>query len=243
MAHRLMQSVADLLFPAQCLCCDARVETDYTLCGACWRETPFIFGLACDLCGVPLPGADPGVPVHCDDCMALARPWGRGRAAMLYRDNARRMVLALKHADRTDMARTAGRWMAAAAAPLLMPETLVIPVPVHWARLVRRRYSQSALLAQEVARAAGRDCLVDGLVRKRRTPMLDGKRRDERFAMLDGAISPHPKRGAALAGRDVLVVDDVMTSGATLAASADAARAAGARSVSVLVLARVAKDA
>ena len=239
----MMQSVVDLLFPAQCVSCDARVETDFALCGACWRETPFITGLVCDLCGLPLPGTDPGHPVHCDDCMALARPWQRARAALLYRDNGRRLVLGLKHGDRTDLARPAGRWMAAVAGPLLTPDTLVIPVPVHWSRLVRRRYSQAALLAQEVARAAQRDWLPDALIRPRRTPMLDGKSRDERFATLDGAIRPHPSRGKRLQGRDVLVVDDVMTSGATLAAAMDAARMAGARTVSVLVLARVAKDA
>jgi predicted amidophosphoribosyltransferase len=238
-----MQSVANLIYPAQCVSCDARVETDYALCGACWRDTPFIAGLVCDLCGVPLPGTDPGQPVHCDDCMAIARPWERGRAAMLYRDNGRRLVLGLKHGDRTDLARPAGRWMAAVAGPVLRPETLVIPVPVHWTRLARRRYSQAALLAAEVARAAALGWLPDALIRPRRTPMLDGKTRDERFATLAEAIRPHPKRGARLAGRDVLIVDDVMTSGATLAATADAARAAGAARVSVLVLARVAKDA
>lgn len=237
-----MQSVIGLLYPAQCVSCDARIDGDFALCGPCWRETPFITGLVCDLCGLPLPGEDLGRVEHCDDCMAIARPWSRGRAALLYRDNGRKLVLALKHGDRPDLARPAARWMAGVAGPLMQPETLVIPVPVHWSRLLRRRYSQSALLAQELARVTGHDWLPDGLVRARKTPMLDGLSRDQRFATLDESIRPHPVRAERLRGRPVLVVDDVMTSGATLGATADAARAAGALSVTVLALARVAKD-
>ncbi|MCR8724440.1 double zinc ribbon domain-containing protein [Frigidibacter sp. ROC022] len=242
MAGRVMQSVVGLLYPAQCVSCDARIDGDHALCGPCWRETPFITGLVCDLCGVPLPGEDLGTIEHCDDCLAIARPWSRGRAAMLYRDNGRRLVLALKHGDRPDLARPAARWMAAAAAPLMQPGTLVVPVPVHWSRLLKRRYSQSALLARELARITGHDWLPDGLLRARKTPMLDGLNRDQRFATLDEAVRPHPKRGVRLSGRPVLVVDDVMTSGATLSTTADAARAAGATSVRVMALARVAKD-
>ncbi len=242
MAAGAMQGALNLLYPSQCVSCDARVESDFALCPSCWRDTPFIAGLVCDLCGVPLPGADPGYAVHCDDCMAIARPWSRGRALMLYRDNGRKLVLGLKHGDRTDLARPLARWLAGVAGPVLRPDSLILPVPVHWTRLVRRRYSQSALLAQELARATGHDWLPDALVRPRRTPMLDGLGRDARFATLDEAIRPHPRRGKALKDRAVVLVDDVMTSGATLAASAEAARAAGAADVAVLALARVAKD-
>ncbi|TKA95662.1 ComF family protein, partial [Cereibacter changlensis] len=98
-----LQAALRLLYPPQCLTCDALVTTDFGLCGPCWRETPFITGLVCDLCGTPLPGEDPGHAVHCDDCLTLARPWARGRAALLYKDNGRRIVLALKHGDRLDL--------------------------------------------------------------------------------------------------------------------------------------------
>lgn len=237
-----MLSLLRALYPPQCVLCDARLTEEFALCGACWRNTPFVQGLACDLCGVPLPGTDPGHRVHCDDCMAIARPWSRGRAAMSYRDNGRKLVLALKHGDRTDLARTLAGWMRTAGAAVLVPGSVLVPVPVHWSRLARRRYNQAALLAGALAAQTGLTWLPDSLVRVRRTAMLDGLSRDQRFAALAEVIRPHPRRGRQLQGRRVVLVDDVMTSGATLAACADAARAAGAEDVAVLVAARVAKD-
>jgi predicted amidophosphoribosyltransferase len=219
------------------------VSRDFALFAACWRETPLLTGLDCDACGVPLPGEDSGTAEHCDDCLAIARPWDRGRAVFAYRVAARRMVLALKHGDRLDLVRPAARWLAQAAAPLLRPDTLIVPVPIHWRRLLARRFNQSAELARALSRDTGHACVPDLLVRSRATPILDGLGREARFAALSGTIRPHPRRGAAARGRPVLIVDDVMTSGATLAATAEAARAAGAGQVDMVTLARVAKDA
>ena len=237
-----MQSVLNLAFPPRCTGCGAMVAEDFALCGACWRETPFIEGLVCDACGVPLPGEEGGAPEYCDDCLSIARPWGRGRAALVYRDRGRKMVLALKHGDRTEVARPAARWLMRAGLPLLTPETLLVPVPLHWRRLLRRRYNQAAELAKALARAGGQEWVPDALVRTERTPVLDGLGREARFAALGRAIRPHPRQGIRLKDRTVLLVDDVMTSGATLAAAAEAVRGAGAARVDVLVLARVAKE-
>lgn len=232
-----------MLYPPQCLSCGALVTTDFGLCGPCWRDTPFIAGLVCDQCGVPLPGEDTGKPEHCDDCLTIARPWSRGRAAMLYKDRGRSLVLALKHGDRLDLARPAAGWMLRAAAPILVPGMLVAPIPLHWMRLFKRRYNQSALLAAAIAKSAGLEHCPDLLIRTRPTATQDGKGRDARFANMSAALALHPKRGARVEGRHVLLVDDVMTSGATLAAAAEACIAGGAREVSVLTMARVAKDA
>lgn len=232
-----------LIYPPQCLSCGALVTTDFGLCGACWRETPFIAGLVCDQCGVPLPGEDTGKPEHCDDCLTIARPWSRGRAALIYKDNARSMVLALKHGDRLDLARPAAKWMLRAAAPILEPGMLVAPIPLHWMRLVKRRYNQSALLSQAIASSAGLDHCPDLLIRRRATGTQDGRGRDARFANMADALALHPKRGPRANGRHILLIDDVMTSGATLAAAAEACVAGGATAVSVVTLARVAKDA
>lgn len=238
-----LQAMLHLVYPPQCLGCSELVTSDFGLCGRCWRETPFIAGLVCDSCGLPLPGEDPGHPVHCDDCLTVARPWVQGRAALLYKDNARRMVLQLKHGDRLDLAKPAGAWLLRAARPILRQDMLIAPVPLHWFRLFRRKYNQSALLAASLARLAGLEHCPDLLLRKRATPSQEGRDRQARFENLEGAIRAHPGRMGKLAGRHVLLVDDVMTSGATMGVCADACIAAGAAQVSVLVLARVAKDA
>jgi predicted amidophosphoribosyltransferase len=238
-----LQAAVQLIYPAQCLTCDARVTTDFGLCGPCWRATPFIGGLVCDQCGTPLPGEDTGKAEQCDDCLTIARPWSQGRAALLYKDNARQMVLALKHGDRLDLARPATAWLHRVARPIIRPGMLVAPIPLHWFRLIRRRYNQAALLSAGVAKLNGLDHCPDLLQRPRHTGTQDGRDRDGRFANMAAALRLHPRHAARVAGRHILLVDDVMTSGATLAAGAEACVAAGASAVSVLVLARVAKDA
>ncbi|MCB2124319.1 MAG: ComF family protein [Rhodobacteraceae bacterium] len=238
-----LQSALQLLFPPQCISCGDPTVSDFGLCGVCWRQTPFITGLVCDRCGTPLPGEEEGRAEYCDDCLTVARPWERGRSALLYRDNARKLVLALKHGDRLDLARPAGGWLHRAARPLLRDGMLIVPVPLHWTRLVRRRFNQSALLSKALAREAGLDHCPDLLLRTRRTQSQDGRDRDGRFANVAGAIRVHPRRRDRMVSRHLLLVDDVMTSGATLAGAAEACIAAGAASVSVVTLARVAKDA
>ncbi|MGV8985759.1 MAG: double zinc ribbon domain-containing protein [Cypionkella sp.] len=238
-----MQALLHLIYPPQCLTCGVRVTSDFGLCGDCWRDTPFISGLVCQHCGVPLPGEDAQANVLCDDCLTAARPWTAGRAALLYRDNARKLVLALKHGDRLDLGRPAASWMLKIAEPMLMPNLLVAPIPLHWMRLVKRRYNQAAVLSSHIARMAKLEHCPDLLQRRRNTGSQDGLTRDGRFANMSAALTLHPKRARRIEGRHVLLVDDVMTSGATLAAGAEACIAAGAIGVSVLVMARVAKDA
>jgi ComF family protein len=237
-----MQSALRLVYPSQCLTCDALTESDFALCGACWRDTPFIGGLVCDACGVPLPGDDDGGIYMCDDCMSLERPWSQGRAALLYKDNARRLVLSLKHGDRTELADAVTKWMVEIARPMVQPNMIVAPVPLHWSRLLYRRYNQAALLARPIASALGLLHVPDLLQRTRKTARLDGHSREERFAALQNAIRIHPKRTNHIEGKSVLLVDDVMTSGATLTACTEALLRSRAREVCVVTLARAAKD-
>ena len=236
-----MQNVLRALYPPQCITCGAFVEETGALCGACWQATPFLGQAVCDCCGAPMVGGVAEGDV-CDQCMTIARPWGRGRAALAYRDNGRKLVLALKHGDRLDLARPAARWMARAGAPIIAEGMLAVPVPAHRWRLFRRRYNQAAALAQALSRLVPVTYVPDALVRRKATQMQDGMGQEARFVNMQDAIAPHPRNGARLRGTDVVLIDDVMTSGATLAAATEAALAAGARKVHVLVLARVAQE-
>ncbi|MEQ9039811.1 MAG: ComF family protein [Silicimonas sp.] len=236
-----MQRALALVYPDQCILCPEPVEASGGLCSACWRDMPFIRGLVCEACGTSLPGEEDRADVFCDDCMTIARPWNTGRAALSYRGMARRLILALKHGDRPDLASPAAEWLERAGGPVLRPDTLLVPVPIHWSRMLSRRYNQSAELCRALSRRTGIACCPSALIRTRRTPVQDGLGVDERFTNLLGAVHPHPRRGDLLRDRDVCLIDDVMTSGATLSVSSQACLDAGARRVSVLVLARVEK--
>jgi predicted amidophosphoribosyltransferase len=158
---------------------------------------------------------------------------------MLYDGGGRRLVLGLKHADRLDLAPALAEWMVPRAIPLLSDDTLIAPVPVHWRRLFKRRYNQAAVLANALAGMVDRSVCPDLLARVRQTESQDGKGVDARYANVADAFAVTKRHRGKLAGRDVLLVDDVMTSGATLEACTQACLDAGAEQVCVIALARV----
>lgn len=242
-AATAIQTVFETIFPPQCLACSGLVSQSGGLCPACWGETHFISGLICDKCGCQLLGDSSTTEELCDDCMKIARPWVHGRAALAYKGAGRRLILGLKHADRTEVAETAGKWMAKAASGIVTDRTVVAPIPLHFSRLFKRRYNQSALLAQAFAKEHQIAVIPDLLTRPKKTQPLDGLTKDQRFGLLQGAIGVTHRYLNRIGDADILLVDDVMTSGATFAAATEACYAAGAKSVCIVALARVMKDA
>ncbi len=166
--------------------------------------------------------------------------WSKARAALIYEGVGRRLVLGLKHGDRYDIAAPAGKWMAQRAQSMHIDAPLVCPVPLHPFRQIKRRFNQASLLSKAVAADMKADHCVDALYRRIRTQSLDGKTREERFAHLKDAISVTKSRKELIEGRNILLVDDVMTSGATLTACTEALQQGGAGEIFVCVMARVA---
>ena len=171
--------------------------------------------------------------------MAEPPPWGEGRAALRYDDQARRLIMPFKYGDRTELARALASMMARAGGALLDRADLLVPVPLHRWRLLGRRYNQAALLARALAGMSGRPAVLDGLLRVRRTVPLLALSRARRRAALSGAIVANPARLPILRDARVLLIDDVLTSGATAEACTRALLAAGAGGVDVLAAARV----
>ena len=230
------------IYPTRCLSCGEDTEADARFCATCWPEAHFIAGLVCESCGVPLPGEEDEQHAFCEACHRFPPSWRRGRAVALYEGPVRRMVLALKHGDRMDVALPAAGWMAQAAKELVTPETIVTAVPLHWRRLLSRRFNQSVALGEPVAQKLGLPFIPDGLKRIRPTVMQKEMTREERFANQRDAIRINPSQAGRLADRPVLIVDDVMTTGATLCACAEACLANKSTNVNVVVLARVARS-
>ena len=234
------RTLLDLLLPPQCLTCDQPVGAPGQFCTACFRSTQFISAPCCHSCGRPFGAAGQGGPAsRCHDCATRPPVWEQARSAFTYDDQARRILLPFKHGDRTEIARALAPLMARAGASLLARADLLVPVPLHRWRLLGRRYNQSALLARALSRLTGRVAILDGLVRVRRTPSLGFLPASRREAVLEGAIGANPRRRAVLEDARILLIDDVLTTGATAGACARALLGAGAASVDVLTAARV----
>jgi ComF family protein len=234
----LAKIALDLVYPPLCMACRAQVSAP-GLCAACWSAARFLDGPGCSCCGLPFAVALEGEN-QCAACLAKPPAFDRARAILAYDDASKGAILALKHADRLDLVPGFARWLGRSGRPLLDAAQVIVPVPLHPARLWRRRYNQAA----ELARALGRDwnCAVQvaALERSRATPsqgaMASAKARRRNVQRAFRVPDP-----ALVAGKRVLLVDDVVTTGATVEACARALKRAGATGVDVLALARVVK--
>ena len=236
-----MKSVArtalDLLFPPQSLDDGPRpLATGLTATG--WSQISFLDDPVCDGCGTPFEfPLGPGV--RCAACTAKPRAFARARAACLYDDASRGPILQLKHADRTDLAPLFARWISRSARELLCEAHAIAPVPLHPTRLFSRRYNQAAEIARPLSRLSGVAYLPDALVRVRATDTQGGKSGSGRRRNVAAAFTVPASRAKLVAGRRILLIDDVMTTGATLEGCARALLKAGATCVDVAVVARV----
>lgn len=236
-AKGLARAALDLIFPPQALD-DTPGALSAGFSAEGWSRIGFIDGPLCDGCGTPFE-YDLGEGVRCPECTARPRAFARARAACLYDDSSRGVILQLKHADRTDLAPLFARWLSRAARDLLEDADAIAPVPLHPGRLFGRRFNQSAEIARPLSRLAGVAYLPDALVRTRATETQGGKSGAGRRRNVAAAFAVPEARAGQVAGKRILLIDDVMTTGATLEGCSRALLAAGAACVDVAVVARV----
>ena len=233
--------LVDLVYPPRCPACGEGIAAQDGLCAGCWGELVFPGEPACTRCQRPF-GTAAAEGAICAPCLADPPRHDGIAAGTLYNDASRKLVLAFKHGKRIALAPMLAR-MAASRLPELEGDWLIVPVPLHPWRLWRRGFNQSALLAREVARIRGQQVLVDGLQRRKPTPTLGGLGRAARARTLSGAIAVNPRRAGKFKGANVVLVDDVMTSGATSDACVRALKRAGAERVVIACFARVLDEA
>jgi ComF family protein len=233
------RAALDVVFPPTCLSCRAAVAETNALCGRCWGAMRFIERPFCDRLGLPFEH-EMGEGVLSAQAVDNPPVFQRARAVVLFEDGpARRLVHRLKYSDRMELARPLGAWMARAGSDILAEADVLAPIPLHYTRLWRRQFNQAATLARAVGALAGKPVELGLVERVRPTRSQVGLSRAERAQNLQGAF--RCPETAPLKGRRVVLVDDVLTSGATANAAARALLRGGARAVDVLVFARVAK--
>lgn len=234
-----LKPVVDLIYPPRCPLCGDAVADQGGLCADCWGELEFPGEPACAVCARPIGQSGDSTTDICFACKTKPPRHSGVYAATLYNDASRRLILSFKHGGKIALAGLLSRMIANRIPPAIGDQTLLVPVPLHPSRLWSRGYNQAALIARELE-ALGKGALsVDALRRHRRTPSLGGLGKDARAKVLKGSISVRKSRCETVAGRRVILVDDVLTSGATSDACVSALLDAGAQSVQVACFSRV----
>lgn len=228
-------AMLDLVLPPLCLSCQVPLADHDALCPVCWRDITFIRPPLCDALGLPLP-YDTGAPMLSAAAIADPPDYDRARAVAQFDGPLRKLVHELKFHDNQNARRLFGRWLTEAGADLLTGAQIIVPVPLAPLRLLSRRFNQSQILAAELSRLSGIAVAPGVLIRARHTRSQVGLSRLERRRNVAGAFRVTHRGRSLISGKAVLLVDDVITTGATVSAAAKVLKAAGARRVDVLSL-------
>lgn len=231
----------DWLLPPLCLACRNPVGDHHALCARCWTGVGFIAAPVCDRLGTPLP-FDLGPGALSPQAIAHPPAFDRARAAFRFDNVGRALIHALKYGDRLEVAVALSGWMARAGSDILADAEMLVPVPLHWTRLLSRRFNQAAELTRHLSAQTGIANAPQLLRRARRTRHQVGLTRAQRLENVTGAFRVAEEARALVRGARIVLVDDVLTTGATLEACARVLRRAGAARIDVLTAARVVDD-
>ncbi|NDF12916.1 MAG: ComF family protein [Proteobacteria bacterium] len=226
-----------MLLPARCIACGVQVDTPGSVCAHCWKELHFITSNACITCGHPFEAPVPE-GTRCGHCISEPPEYTHARAVLRYDDHSRPLVTRFKYGDALHGTRSFARWMAAAGSDILRDADMLIPVPLHRLRLLHRRYNQSAILAHAIGKHTGVAVRPQGLVRHKRTPAQAGLSKSARNENVKHAFRVPASERARLSGKHVVLIDDVMTTGATIRECTRVLLKNGVASVRILTLAR-----
>jgi ComF family protein len=237
-ARAVLRTALDAVLPPRCLKCGGILGGENGLCAPCWQKLAWLSPPCCACCGQPF-HFESGSGALCGACLQKRPAYDRARAVLRYDEESRDLILGFKHADRTELAPSLARWMARSGAELIADCALIVPVPLHWTRLAVRRFNQAGLLAQAIGKLTDRPVEPQALMRRRATRSQGHLGRLARRRNVQGAMAVTERLIPRLAGRRILLVDDVITTGATAETAAKALISAGASAVDVIALAKV----
>lgn len=238
---RYLGLLSDVIVPPVCVSCRSALSDHHALCAACWRDVAFIRAPVCDRLGIPLP-FDTGSPSISAAALAEPPDFDRARASAHFAGTARHLVHAFKYADRQDVQVLLGTWIQSAGRELLGDAHLIVPVPMNRRRLFWRTFNQAAVLAHELGRRTGLPVSTSALRRRKATRPQVGLTRAQRRDNMEGAFVVLKRHRPLIEGHNILLLDDVITTGATVNSCARALKRAGATRVDVLAVALVAGD-
>lgn len=234
------EQILDILLPHRCQQCGEIVQEAHALCPSCWPKMHFITPPFCACCGLPFPHDYAEADTQCARCLADPPPFAAARAALVYDDESKPLVLRFKHGDQLYLAPAFAQWMQRVANDWFKEEVILVPVPLHRWRIFQRRYNQAALLTRALSKLTGKICALDGLIRHRATASQGAMNREQRLKNVTGAFRVDARWQDQIKDKTVILIDDVMTTGATAAVCSRTLLQAGAGQVKVLTLMRVA---
>lgn len=230
--------IADIIFPPRCLCCADNIIEHGNLCADCWADTQFITEPFCDICGYPQELEVDLIEGICSFCTAKKPSYQKARALFSYENAGLQLIHNLKYYDKQHIAEPLSKMLYSKYSDIIMQADIIVPVPIHWRRLLMRKYNQSLLMSNCLSKFSGKPVIADLLYRTKYTAPQNRMNYKERYRNIKDIIKVTDKYQDMIAGKNILLVDDVITTGATINGCAKELTKAGSCSINVVTFAK-----